>query len=388
MSEYAFDPLRREIVVVWPVSVGSLAQVVAEVTPGTPEEYAAALCAALSRLSQALWDTYVRPASAADDEPERLRREEEREQFDSVPEALDEPSMPDEYGLMVVFGSPVEESAHQVGRMLHLLDDPKLFNAVTAEVQAERDAVSRAELGDLSGRAAQAVTLDRLDVSPVQVAAADDVLQRDPLDAALLSAAIDPAAACVAAAHWLAAAAVVAAEAAGNTPAGVFAEAYDIQAVSVQVPALVVEAIEDDGLSPHQIVLQLLQAAVAAANGEIADLAGVLAERAQLEEFVQQLPPDQRDEMMAAEPVRTTPLDPRRPARDLLEHLLDGIASGELLYAEYVSGGADPDVDDAVFDEPVEDASPDPEGERRDVIAEKFADLVRAQAAATRERMG
>ena len=52
-----------------------------------------------------------------------------------------------------------------------------------------------------------------------------------------LAAAVDPAAACVAAAHWLAAAVV----AAGNTPPGVFAEADDVQAVSVQVPSLVVQ---------------------------------------------------------------------------------------------------------------------------------------------------
>lgn len=38
---------------------------------------------------------------------------------------------------------------------------------------------------------------------------------------------------------------------------------------------------------------------------------------------------------MASEPVRATLLDPRRPARDLLEHLLDGIASCRLLFTEY-----------------------------------------------------
>jgi hypothetical protein len=371
VSVYAFDPLRREVLVTWPVGVGSLAQVVAPMPAHLPAEQVGALCAALSRLSQVLWDTYVRPASAAEDEPERLRREEEREQFGGVPEALREPSLPDEFGLMMVFASPVEESAHQVGRVLYLLADPAVLDAVAAEVQAEIDAVTRAELGDLSGRAAQAVNLDRLDVSPVQVAAADDMLQTDPLSGGLLSAAIDPAAACVAAAHWLAAAAVVAADAAGNSPAGVFAEAYDIQAVSVRVPTLVVEAIEDDAATPHQVVSHLLRAAVAAANGEVADLAGVLAERAQLEEFIQQFPPGDRDEMLAAEPVRTTPLDPLRPARDLLEHLLDGIVSCELLYAEYAD------------DEPASDE----DGERREEITGQFAELVRVQAKATRARL-
>src|SRR5205823_5514820 len=131
------------------------------------------------------------------------------------------------------------------------------------EVQVEIDAVTRAELGDLSGRAVQAVALDRLDVSPVQVAAADELLRADPLGAALLAVAVDPAAACVAAAHWLAAAAVVA-DAAENTPGAVFMEADDIQPVSIEVPALVVERIVEEDLSPRGVVLDLLRSAVAA----------------------------------------------------------------------------------------------------------------------------
>jgi hypothetical protein len=39
------------------------------------------------------------------------------------------------------------------------------------------------------------VTLDRLDMSPLQVAAADEMLRTDPLGGELLSAAVDPAAA-------------------------------------------------------------------------------------------------------------------------------------------------------------------------------------------------
>ena len=130
--------------------------------------------------------------------------------------------------------SPVEESAHQLAGAHHLAA-PQLTDAVAAEVGVELNAVIRAELGDLSGRAIQATALDRIDASPVQVDAADDLLRTDPLSDELLTAPIDPAAACVAAAHWLAAAAVIAAAAAGNTAAGVFAEADDIQAVSVPV---------------------------------------------------------------------------------------------------------------------------------------------------------
>ncbi len=45
------------------------------------------------------------------------------------------------------------------------------------------------------------VALDRLDVSPVQAVAADELLLADPLGSQLLTVAVDPAAACLAAAH-------------------------------------------------------------------------------------------------------------------------------------------------------------------------------------------
>ncbi len=96
-----------------------------------------------------------------------------------------------------------------------------------------------------------------------------------------------------------------------------------------------VKAVEVDGRSPGSVVLELLRVAVAAGEGVIADLPGVLAERAHLAEVLQRVPENQRDPARAAVPARATLLDPRRPARDLLEHLLDGIASCHLIFAEY-----------------------------------------------------
>jgi hypothetical protein len=413
---YAFDPERRELVVVWPATAGSLAHVVAEFGATVAEGDAGALCAALSRLSDALWDIYVRPASATDDEDEHARREDERQRFDGVVAAVRGPNLPDESGVLIVSYSLVEESAHRLGRVLHRLADAGLVDAVVADLEVEIDAVTRAELGDLSGRAVQAVPLDRLDVSPVQVAAADELLRADPLGAQLLAVAVDPAAACVAAAHWLAAAAVVAADAAGNEPGEVFMEADDIQPVSIEVPTLMVERILDEDLSPREVVLDLLRSAVAAGEGKIADLPGVLAQRGRVEELVGRLPGERRDEVLAKEPVRATLLDPRRPARDLLEHLLDGIASCHLFYDEYADDeNADDENVDLDMDADGEHGSADdPEDQdsedggdvvaadidrddgrydvaagarRREEIADAFAALVRQQAAATHARL-
>ncbi|WP_146603845.1 hypothetical protein [Micromonospora deserti] len=49
--------------------------------------------------------------------------------------------------------------------------------AVAQENGVEVNPVARAEFGDLSGRAEQAASMDRLDASPVQVSAADELVQ-------------------------------------------------------------------------------------------------------------------------------------------------------------------------------------------------------------------
>jgi hypothetical protein len=392
VSVYAVEPAGRGLVAVWPAAVGHQASAVAVLPSTVSEVQAGALSAALTRLSEAVWDAYVRPASATGDEQERSRREYEREQFSDVVTAVRKPSLPDESGMVIVSYSPVEESAHRLGRVLHEIADAALTDALVAEVQVELDAVTRAELGDLSGRAVQAVALDRLDASPVQVAAADAMLRADPLAPGLLSAAVEPAAACVAAAHWLAAAADVAAEKAGNTPAGVFAEADDIQAVSVQVPSLVVEAITEQHAAPRDVVLGLLREAVAAADGAIADLPAVVADRVALEDLLEELPAAERDRALAAEPPRNTPLDPRRPARDLLEHLLDGLNSCHVLYAEYALGEADVAGFGDDDGEPDDDLDTDKLADERyarhrNEIAETFAQLTRNAAAAAHQRL-
>jgi hypothetical protein len=74
---------------------------------------------------------------------------------------IGEPSLPDSDGMLMVSYDPVEEGAHRVGRCLHAAGDPDLTAAVIADVEAELAAVEGAELGDLSGRAVQAVQLTR-----------------------------------------------------------------------------------------------------------------------------------------------------------------------------------------------------------------------------------
>jgi hypothetical protein len=134
--------------------------------------------------------------------------------------------------------------------------------AVIADVGVEMQVVAAAERGALSDRAAQALSLNQLDASPLQVEAADQLLHSEPLGSLRLWTTTNPAAACVAT-HWLAAAADIAAGAAGIAPSAVFSYADEIEAVPVEVPSRVVEAITGARRPPREIVLDLLADAAA-----------------------------------------------------------------------------------------------------------------------------
>jgi hypothetical protein len=281
-------------------------------------------------------------------------------------EALHDPNLPDGTGSLLVSYDPPIEAAHELGRLLHTIGDGQVSASIVAQVQMEIDAVERAGLGDLEGRAVQAVGWDRVDPSPVQVVAADAVLREQPLGGDRLWTAMDPASSCVAAAHWLAAAAEVAGRAAGMPARQVFAFADDIETVSVEVPSLVVAAVLDAGVPPRQVVVDLLLAARRVGEGRIPDPVGLIAQVDAAQDQVARLPPSQREATLTALLDRITVLDPRLPSRDLLEHLLDGIHTCRLVFIE--SGEERDDWDD------------DDESGSEDVGDAEFGALVREQA--------
>ncbi|MFB7949547.1 hypothetical protein ACFC6L_32090 [Kitasatospora phosalacinea] len=280
---------------------------------------------------------------------------------------------------MTVSYSALVESAHRIGRALHALDNEALAKAVLAEAALELAAVENAELGDLTHRAQQAVLLSREDASPVQVAAADRLLEQDPFGPDALFSAVDPTAAAVAAAHWLAAAAEVAAEATGEPLPQVVLEADNIEALPHGTPTLVLGLIED-GATPHEAVTTLVRHAMHITDGLLLD---PVALRDQLEDFeetvAEQTGEDDPDLDDVA--VRLTPLDPRRPARDLLEDLLAGIHGCWLLHSESGEDDEDEDLGEA------EDWDDEQAAEHQRRSRERFAQLVRETAAANRDRL-
>jgi hypothetical protein len=376
VTRYAIDETRNELIATWETGYGAMAVAVAQVAAAVPRRQRLALAAELSALSQALWHCYTHPASAADGlevNTEGWRREQTRQGFASVVDHIRRPNLPSGDGSLVVLYDPMGEPAHRVGRCLHTIDDADLTAAVIGDVEVELDAVERAELGDLSGRAAQAVELTRQDASPVQVAAADGILRADPLGAQDLFLELDPTSACVAAANWLQAAADVVSEVSGVAPTDVVVEADDIEALPHATPTAVLELMEI-GLSPTAAVTSLIRDAMDVAEGKAPDLDALRDRIEEAEEGASRYAdadPEAEAEFMT---IRLTTLDPLRPARDMLEDLLSGIRGCWLLYQEYA--------------EPFTDAGNEvSDDELDDEIDTAFRNKVRARASAARHRL-
>ncbi|MFI9324852.1 hypothetical protein ACIGXI_34440 [Kitasatospora aureofaciens] len=224
MPRYSIDPTRHELIVTWGTGEGDLATRVAALPTGADTTALLRLARALTRLSEAAWHTYTHPASAAGSlEPnsEGWRREQERQAFSDVTEAISQPNLP-QGGSVIVSYSPLIESAHPPGRPSPARPQgpgphqgrPQRGHRRTRRRGERR--TRRPHQPRTTGRATQ--PRGRL---PVQVTAADHLLEQDPFGPAALFTEIDPTAASVAAAHWLAAAAEVAADASGQNPTAV-----------------------------------------------------------------------------------------------------------------------------------------------------------------------
>ncbi|QKW17974.1 hypothetical protein HUT16_01885 [Kitasatospora sp. NA04385] len=385
MTRYGVDPDRHDLIAAWGTGEGDLVTRVAVLSPEAGTSALLGLARALTQLSDAAWRTYTHPGGSpgAPDSPgadsDERRRERERDRFGGVAEAITAPNLP-HGGTIAVSYSRILESAHRVGRALLDLDDPALTGAVLSDVATELAAVENAELGDLTGRAQQAVMLSREDASPVQVAAADHLLDQDPFGPDPLFSTVDPTAAAVAAAHWLAAAAEVAATTSGRAPATVVIEADTIESLPYETPSLVLGLLHD-GATPYEAVTGLVRHAMQITDGLLPDPAAVREQLEGLEEaltdYTGEDEPDLDDVAL-----RLTPLDPRRPARDLLEDLLAGIHGCWLLHREYAeadertgTGGAPGAPDDELAER------------QQRASRERFARLVRETAALRHDRL-
>jgi hypothetical protein len=158
------------------------------------------------------------------------------------------------------------------------------------------------------------------------------------------------------------------------------------------------------GASSHEAVTALISEAMDIAEGKIPNMAGLMQALTEATENAEQLDDGDSDalEMLLGQ-IRTAPLDTSRPAPDLLEDLLTGSYACALLYREYESDVDDEEPVETFNLDEVEDAvgavlgedgvgSDDDEYEDEDsdwpeLASPRFLDAVRAQAAATANRL-
>ncbi|MER5997731.1 hypothetical protein ABT120_04105 [Nonomuraea angiospora] len=328
MTRYAIDHSRNMLIAQWSTGIGDSATTVAELPRARSPWDALRLATSLTDLSQACWRCYTHPASTAERHgPNSLGwyRQCERDAFAAIVPALTSPGPS--------IGSPfptattrVEDSAHRVGRSLRAFDISQLTVRIITEVTDELAAIEQAELGDLSDRAQQAVVLSREDASPLQVAQADGLLHRHPFGPEELFTHVDPAAAAIAAAHWLYAAASTTARRARLHPAQVVARVDGIRPLVQEGLTEIVTSI-GAGMSPRQAVMPMIRHALHIAEGHLSGVTEARYRITAAEELAERAHADHPELGLDFDAVYLpiTPLDPARPALDLLENLLEAI---------------------------------------------------------------
>lgn len=321
MTTYAYDSSTRTLHATWRCGIGGVARSVARLHERTPDRTGMHLAQALTDLSATAWLSYSDPGLLG--EPDR----------EDVLRALRRPHLVED-GLLYREVDRHLENAHAVGRALAAVGSAGVVRAVVADVVAELDAVDRALLGDLDGRARQAVVVARLDASPTQIAAADRLLHAVPMGSEELFDEVDSTAACVAAAHWLQAALdVVATVVDEGDPLDVLESAAEEQGADLGGVCTVLQVLQV-GNPPLAVVQNLVRSALQAARGMV-------------------LPGDlgPEDDVVDGEP-RFTLLDPLRPTRALLSGLVRAVQVCFTVFEERC-GEIDEEVARSRFDEAV-----------------------------------
>lgn len=324
MTRYAIDRARNTLIAQWSTGLGDTATTVAELPRPRSSHDMLRLATCLTELSHACWRCYTHPASTAHQHgPGSLgrQREQEREAFSTVLPtlAIIRSSTPDP------IPTQVEQAAHATGRVLRDLDLPGLATHVVTEVGTELAAIEQAERGDLTERAQQAVALTREDASPLHISQADTLLRQHPFGCPALHTHIEPTAAAIAAAHWLHAAVTVVAQHTGLHPTLVATAADQHTRATTYLPDLI--AVINAGNRPRHIVMSLIRHTLHIAEGHIHGIAALRNLITAAEQLINK----------ATISLPLTPIDPARPAPDLLERLLNGIDGCWRLYEQHAT---------------------------------------------------
>lgn len=355
MTSYAHHPATSSIVATWPTGAGSVAEEVAVLPEGCDAAVARAISLEMDRLSVQLW----RPYGIGDTLPPDAVR---------LVDILRRPNLP--VGTLVrIADDPLDEHAHRLGRLFADLDDGgECREAVAREIGRECVAVGDAMVGELTGRAQQAVTIVRAVPDPGQLARAHALLHEVPLGPERLFTEVGPVMAAIAAFEWLCSALKVAHRRGGY---GYVEEVLaNARAVTDRDLRVATGLLRHPTVDSSVLVHRFLNAAQLAAAGMVlAEPVGELA--LGLQGAVVADDAGKEIEMTA------TVLDPAEPGASLLAGILSGI---QACYDLYLDDTAAAEITD---DDPRLTGSHWEEGIRR-----RFCDEVRHAVADARGSMG
>ncbi|MEO3873735.1 hypothetical protein ABGB18_33405 [Nonomuraea sp. B12E4] len=336
MTRYAIDRARNVLIAQWSTGIGDTATIVAELHREQPRRNVLRLAADLTELSRICWRSYTHPASTADQHgPHSLgwHRQQERDAFATVLPTLIAAKRPAPEPISTKVG----QAAHAVARTLHTLNTPQLTTHVTTDVAAELAAIEQAELGDLSERAEQAAALSREDASPLQISQADTLLHAHPFGCEALLTQVDPTAAAIAAAHWFYAAVTITAQHTGLHQIQVVATAEQ-QGKPLAIESLTeITAVLSAGDRPRHVVMPLIRNALHIAEGRLRGITETQHRITAAEELIEKARSDHPELRLGPDTIYLplTPLNPTRPAPDLLDNLLHGIKTCWQLYQQH-----------------------------------------------------
>ncbi|MCF6476692.1 hypothetical protein FAF44_51450, partial [Nonomuraea sp. MG754425] len=268
MTRYAIDRAHNTLLAQWSTGIGDTATVVARLTHDQLHHNTRRLAADLTRLSHICWRSYTHPASAADRHgPHSLgwHRQQERDAFTTILPTLTATIRPADQPT----GTKIEQAAHAVARILHVLDASQLTTHVSTDVAAELAAIEQAERGDLSERAQQAVALSREDASPLQISQADHLLHHNPFGSQDLLTQVDPTAAAIATAHWFYAAVTITAQHTGLHPIQVLDSAEQPDKPLALESLTDITTAMDAGTRARHVVMPLIRNALHVADGHL-----------------------------------------------------------------------------------------------------------------------
>jgi hypothetical protein len=154
-------------------------------------------------------------------------------------------------------------------------------------------------------------------------------------------------------------------------------ESDNISALPHRTPTAVLELMAG-GMSPYEAVTGLIRSAMLVAEGFVPDVDDLRKQIDEADELADRYGSEDEDLAAVLMAIRLTPLDPMRPARDLLEDLLSGIEGCLEIYREtyYTSQGASPADADSVDreDDMVDDDNDDADDFFRAEVCERASE--------------